>query len=136
MEHQKPMKGFIAKLRNRAKRLKSEAEVLLIAYRDERTPFLAKLLIWITVGYLLSPIDLIPDFIPVLGMLDDLIIVPALIALSIRMIPAQVIKEARRVATEREQYPKKRNWLFGVLIILIWLSVVFFVWRWLRPVSL
>lgn len=71
-------------LKQKAKKLKSEAQVLMIAYKDNRTPLKAKILIGITVGYLLSPIDLIPDFIPVLGILDDLIIVPALIALSIK----------------------------------------------------
>jgi len=65
---------FLNKVKNRAKQLKSEIQILMVAYNDERTPALAKILIWITVGYLLSPIDLIPDFIPVLGLLDDFIL--------------------------------------------------------------
>ena len=71
--------GLLTKLKQRARQLKSEANVLMIAYKDKRTPSSAKILIGLTVGYLLCPIDLIPDFIPVLGLLDDLIIVPALI---------------------------------------------------------
>jgi len=67
----------------------------MIAYKDKRTPAFAKVLIAITVGYLSSPIDLITDFIPVLSLLDDLIIVPALIALSIKLIPETVLNDAR-----------------------------------------
>ena len=74
------MNQLLSKLKQKARQLKSEAQVLMIAYKDKRTPVTAKILIGITVGYLLSPIDLIPDFIPVLGLLDDLIIVPILIA--------------------------------------------------------
>ncbi|HSM62649.1 MAG TPA: YkvA family protein, partial [Gillisia sp.] len=68
--------GFLQKLKEKVKHLKSEIQVLSIAYSDKRTPWTAKLLIGLTVGYLLSPIDLVPDFIPVLGILDDLILVP------------------------------------------------------------
>lgn len=70
---------LIGKLKQQARQLKSEAQVLLIAYKDKRTPATAKILIAITVSYLLSPIDLIPDFIPVVGLPDDLVIVPFLI---------------------------------------------------------
>ena len=70
---------FLSRLKQKAKKLKSDAGVLIIAYREKRTPIMAKFLVGVTVAYLLSPIDLIPDFIPVLGLVDDLIIVPALI---------------------------------------------------------
>ena len=86
---------FIQTLKLRAKKLKSELQVLVIVYKDKRTPLFAKILIGITIGYLLSPIDLIPDFIPVLGLLDDLIIVPFLIRLSIKLIPQKILDEAR-----------------------------------------
>jgi uncharacterized membrane protein YkvA (DUF1232 family) len=89
-------------LKLRAKKLKSEARVLLIAYRNKRTPVIAKILIGVTAGYLLSPIDLIPDFIPVLGFLDDLIIVPALIALSVKLIPDTVLAEAREMVRRKD----------------------------------
>lgn len=111
---------MLKKLKERAKRLKSEAQVLRIAYQDNRTPWSAKLLIWITIGYLLSPIDLIPDFIPVLGLLDDLIIVPALIAISIKLIPTLVLAEARIKASSGAAKLHKKNWLFAGVIILAW----------------
>lgn len=76
--------NFIIRLKQKVRKLKAEIQVLIFAYSDRRTPFIAKLVIGLTVGYLLSPIDLVPDFIPVLGLLDDLIIVPLLITLSIR----------------------------------------------------
>lgn len=119
--------NFLSSLKARAKRLKTEAQVLMLAYKDKRTPASAKILIGITVGYLLSPIDLIPDFIPILGLLDDLIIVPALIALSIRLIPAAVVNEAREQLKNNPQQYKKNNYLFAIVIVLIWLSVLYFV---------
>ena len=118
---------IIERLKQKAKRLKSEAQVLMIAYKDERTPLKAKILIGITVGYLLSPIDLIPDFIPVLGLLDDLIIVPALIALSIKSIPVYIIEEAREKLKNNPLHYKKNNWLFAIIIIIIWVAVLYFV---------
>lgn len=119
--------SILDKLKQRARQLKSEAQVLMIAYKDKRTPASAKILIGITVGYLLSPIDLIPDFIPVLGILDDLIIVPALIALSIKLIPEIVLNDARELLKNNPQRYKKNNWVFAVVIIIIWLSVLYFV---------
>ncbi len=111
--------SLLTKLKQKARELKSEAQVLMIAYKDKRTPITAKILIGITVGYLLSPIDLIPDFIPVLGLLDDLIIVPLLISLSIKLIPKIILEEARKKV---EQQPAlKKNWLFALLIITIWI---------------
>lgn len=117
----------IKNLKQKAGKLKSEAQVLMIAYRDKRTPASAKILIGITVGYLLSPIDLIPDFIPVLGLLDDLIIVPALIALSIKLIPAIVLVDAREQIKNNPQRYKKNNWLFAIIIIIIWITALYFV---------
>jgi len=104
----------------------------LIAYRDSRTPLSAKILIGITVGYLLSPIDLIPDFIPVLGFLDDVIIVPLLIAISIKLIPSKILEEARKKAKSNPQTLKKTNWIFAILIITLWLLLLYFVFRRLR----
>ena len=120
---------FFSKLKQKAKELKSEAQVLLIGYQDPRTPLTAKVLIGFTVGYLISPIDLIPDFIPVLGLLDDLIIVPLLITISIKLIPAKILKEARQKANSDPQILKKTNWAFAILIITLWLILVFVVFR-------
>ncbi|RYF88600.1 MAG: DUF1232 domain-containing protein [Chitinophagaceae bacterium] len=113
-------------LKKRAKQLKAEAQVLMLAYTDKRTPLMAKILIGITVGYLMSPIDLIPDFIPVLGLLDDIIIVPLLIALSIKLIPAEVLAETRQKIKDNPQKYKKNNWVFAVIIVLIWLTILYF----------
>lgn len=119
----------ISKLKEKAKQLKSETQVLMLAYRDQRTPLIAKILIWITVAYLLSPIDLIPDFIPILGLLDDLIIVPLLITLSIRQIPNIVLIEAREKVKANSPNLKKGNWLVGGAIIAIWLTIIYSLFR-------
>jgi len=121
--------GWLQQLQQKAKQLKQEAQVLIIAYKDKRTPAAAKILIAITVGYLLSPIDLIPDFIPVLGLLDDLIIVPLLISISLKMIPAAVLTDARIAAQTNSAFLKKGNWLAATLIIAIWLLLIYFTYR-------
>lgn len=117
---------LIDRLRQRAQQLKLETQVLILAYADKRTPLAAKILIGLTVGYLLSPIDLIPDFIPVLGLLDDLIIVPLLISFSIKLIPEIVLNEARQNIKDNLLKPKKNNWIFAVVIILIWLTILYY----------
>jgi len=121
--------NFFLTLKQKAKELKSEAQVLVIAFRDSRTPLSAKILIGITVGYLLSPVDLIPDFIPVLGILDDLILVPLLIALSIKLIPVKILEEARHRAKLFPQSLKKTNWAFGIVIIILWIMMLYFIFR-------
>ena len=120
---------FIQALKLRAKKLRSELQVLIVVYKDKRTPLFAKILIGITVGYLLSPIDLIPDFIPVLGLLDDLIIVPFLIRLSIKLIPQKILNEAREKLINNAQHYEKTNWIFAIIIIVIWLGLIFFVYE-------
>lgn len=120
---------LITKLKQRARQLKSETQVLMIAYKDERTPLAAKILIGLTVGYLLSPIDLIPDFIPVLGFLDDVIIVPLLISASIKLIPAIVLSDARQRIKDNPSITKKSNWFFAALIIIVWLLLLYFTYR-------
>ena len=117
--------NFISNLKQKVKKLKEEIQVLILAYVDVRTPLSAKLVIGFTVGYLLSPIDLIPDFIPVLGFLDDLIIVPLLIMLSIRLIPDIVLAEARQKALDSPETLKKNNWIFALMIIAFWLSLTY-----------
>ena len=124
--------GLLFKLKQKARQLKSEAQVLMIAYKDKRTPLKAKILIGITVGYLLSPIDLIPDFIPVLGLLDDLIIVPLLIAISIKLIPTIVLNDAREKIKNNPQRYKKTNWLFAIVIIIIWIALAYLLYVQLR----
>ena len=117
--------GFLNKLKSKVKKLKKEIQVLSIAYSDPRTPWYAKFLIGLTVGYLLSPIDLIPDFIPVLGILDDLVLVPLLISASIKLIPEIVILEAREEVLINPKRMKKNNWIVAFFILLLWLLVIY-----------
>jgi len=118
-----------SKLKEKVKILKEQIHVLRIAYTDKRTPFVAKLLIGLTIGYLLSPIDLIPDFIPVLGILDDLILVPILISISLKLIPKNVLLDAKNKLETNPETLKKNNWLFAALIILFWLFILYVTYR-------
>ncbi len=114
-------------LKTRAKIIKKDITVIYYAYQHPELSILPKILIIFTIGYALSPIDLIPDFIPVLGYLDDLIILPILITLSIKLIPQEIMTESR-IKAENEPLKLKNNWLFGILFILIWivlLTVIF-----------
>ena len=93
--------SVLATLKAIGRRVKTELAVYRRVLRDPRTPRLAKALLWLAVAYTLLPFDLIPDFIPVIGHLDDLIIVPCLIVLALKLIPAEVVAEARRAVDER-----------------------------------
>ena len=116
-------------LKERAKQLKSDIPAVCIAIRDKRTPFSARLLAGIAIGYALSPIDLIPDFIPVLGYLDDVIIIPALIALSLKRIPAEVWEQSKEKASSQWPDGKPEKWYYAVPVILIWLLIVWLIVR-------
>lgn len=89
---------MLARLKSVSQSLKRELNVYRLVLKDGRTPSLAKLLLGLAIGYLLLPFDLIPDFIPVLGQLDDVIIVPTLALLALRMIPKEVIEDCRAKA--------------------------------------
>jgi uncharacterized membrane protein YkvA (DUF1232 family) len=109
-------------LRARAKDLKRQLSAVYYACRDPRVRLLPKIIVGVCIAYALSPIDLIPDFIPVLGYLDDLVIVPALIALAIRLIPKDVF-EAARVKAEAEPISLRKNWAFAVVFVAMWIAV-------------
>jgi len=114
---------MLARLKARASTLKSESFAVYIAARDPRTPWFARALLLLVAAYALSPIDLIPDFLPVIGYLDDLIIVPAGIALALRMIPPQVMQEARVLA--RNNHPSYTIKIVGMgIIALIWILAI------------
>lgn len=117
-----PDTGFLKRLRDRAGLARKEILALYHAYRHPDIPLLPRIIIFITLAYALSPVDLIPDFIPVLGYLDDLIIIPALISLSIRLIPEQIMVESRARA-EQGEVALKKNWLFALLFIFIWIII-------------
>lgn len=111
--------GHDSRIKRWAARLRRETYAVYLAARDARTPWYAKALAIAVVGYALSPIDLIPDFIPVLGHLDDLVIVPAGLAVAIRLIPARVLDECRARAEEMGDAPVNRK--AAVVIVSIWL---------------
>ena len=112
---------FVERWRSRARRLKVETYTLYLAYRDPRVPWYAKAFAACVVAYAFSPIDLIPDFIPVLGYLDDLVLIPLGIALALKMIPSAVLAESRERARERLAEGKPANWAAGGVILALWL---------------
>lgn len=122
---------FLDALKERARLLKRDTIALWIAYRDRRTPWYAKVFSAVVVAYAFCPIDLIPDFVPVLGYLDDLILIPAGIALALKMIPADVMADARVRAEEEFKGNRPTNWIFAVLIVILWLVGIFFLGRWI-----
>jgi uncharacterized membrane protein YkvA (DUF1232 family) len=109
--------------KQRARQLKSELYALYLAYRDPRVPWYARLLAAVVVGYAFSPIDLIPDPIPVLGYLDDLILLPLGIALVLRLIPPEVMADNRAKAQERMAAGQPTNWIAAVIIVAIWIAL-------------
>jgi uncharacterized membrane protein YkvA (DUF1232 family) len=121
---------FPEKWKKRALHLKAETFALYLAARDPGTPWYAKLLVAGIVAYALSPIDLIPDFVPVLGYLDDLILIPLGIALAIKLVPDRVLARCRLRAQETMQNGKPVSRLAGAVIILVWLvlAVSFMLW--------
>lgn len=122
------MKKKLDWLKDKAKKLKTEITVLYLAYKDPRVPLRAKILTAVVVGYALSPIDLIPDFIPVLGYLDDLVLLPLGISLIMKMIPEDVLDEYRKKVSEN---PPKPNLAAAAAIIAVWAALAFFLFKWL-----
>jgi uncharacterized membrane protein YkvA (DUF1232 family) len=115
--------NMLDRLKARAHALKQEAYAIYLAARDPRTPWYVRALVFFVVAHTFSPIDLIPDFIPVLGYLDDLIITPGGIWLAVRLIPAEVLAEARATAAARD-LDRSAGKVGAVLIVLVWIVVV------------
>ena len=113
--------------KRRARQLKIEINAIYLAYKDPRVPWYAKLLIACVIGYAFSPIDLVPDFIPVIGYLDDLILVPLGIALALKMIPPAVLAECREKARTDTTRRKLTNWIAATFILCIWVLFALFV---------
>ena len=114
-------------LKERAARLKTDIPALFLFLRRRETPLYAKLLAGITVAYALSPIDLIPDFIPVAGYLDDLILLPALAALTIKLIPREIFEECRAQSEGMWANGKPKKWYYALPIIIFWLIIIFLI---------
>ena len=111
-------------LKERAKKLKMEIPTIFLALKDKDTPMLAKIFASITVVYALSPIDLVPDFIPVLGYLDDIILLPMLVALTIKFIPTDIMERNRREAEGLWESGKPKKWYYAIPIVLFWIVII------------
>ena len=116
-------KTIVMSLKEKAKQLKTDVPAVFLALKDKKTPWYAKLFAALTVVYALSPIDFIPDFIPVLGYLDDLIILPSLVTLTIKFIPKDVFDEYRNKAGDMWQDGKPKKWYYAIPIVLIWVLI-------------
>jgi uncharacterized membrane protein YkvA (DUF1232 family) len=114
---------MIARWKTRARQLKAELYAIYLAYRDPRVPWYARVIAALVVGYAFSPLDLIPDPIPVVGYLDDLILLPLGIALVLRLIPAPVMAECRVRARERLDSGHPVNWIAAAVIVSIWIAL-------------
>ena len=123
-----------ATLKTWAKRIKRDGVTLWFAVKSPRTPWYAKALGLFVVGYALSPIDLIPDFIPVLGYVDDVLLLPVLIWLAIWLLPSDVLAESRKLADRwmHDKGSKPRSIVGGAVIIALWLAIGAALWFWLR----
>ncbi len=117
------------KLKTRAQQLAVDIPALFIALSRRETPFAAKAAAWLAVASALSPIDLIPDFIPVLGFIDDLIILPALIALAVKLIPADVMESCREQARAGIAADGRKRRLYALPIITVWLVAALLIIR-------
>lgn len=111
-------------LKARARELKSDIPALFLALKDSDTPLVAKIFAAITVAYALSPVDLVPDFIPVLGYLDDIILLPMFVALTIRFIPGDVLEKNRKQAEGMWQDGKPKKWYYAIPVVIIWGIIV------------
>ena len=114
-------------LKERAKKLKTDIPAIYLSLKDKDTPTLAKAAAGITVAYALSPVDLVPDFIPVLGYLDDIILLPALAALTIRLIPKEILERNRRLSEGLWQNGKPKKWYYAIPIVVFWIIVICFI---------
>lgn len=111
-------------LKERAKKLKMDIPTIYLALKDKDTPIIAKIFASITVVYALSPIDLVPDFIPVLGYLDDVILLPMLVALTIKLIPVDIIERNRLQAEKLWENGKTKKWYYAIPIVLFWIIII------------
>ena len=118
---------FLRVWRDWARTLKREVHALYLACRDPRTPWYAKLVAGLVAAYALSPIDLIPDPIPIIGYLDDLLLLPLGIWFAIRLVPAEVMEDCRIQAEQAQEKPTSR-WMVGVVVIVWLLTLVALSW--------
>ena len=120
------MVKFLEKIKKKATSIKQEITALYFAYRDPRTPWYARAFSALVVAYFLSPIDLVPDFIPILGYLDDLILVPLGITMALKMIPPEILKDARNQAAN-PTINKRTSVFVTIAIVICWFLVIYFI---------
>ena len=111
-------------LKERAAEWKKAVPAVFLALKDEQTPLLAKILAGLTLAYALSPIDLIPDFVPVLGSLDDMLLLPGLVALTVKLIPGDVWRRCRAEAAGLWETGRPKKWYFAIPVVLFWLLLL------------
>lgn len=111
-------------LKERAKQLKKDIPAIFLALKKKETPWYAKALAILTIGYALSPIDLIPDFIPVLGYLDDVLLLPVMVAATVKLIPSDIFAQCRIESEQLWKDGKPKKWYYAVPIVLIWIVIV------------
>ena len=121
------IKIWFLNLKVKAGKIIKEIDALYLAYKRPDVPFHAKLVSILVIGYALSPIDLIPDFIPVLGYLDDLILVPLGIAFAIKLIPIDIMNECRQQSQNIVTKGNHKNWIAGGIIICIWITLISYI---------
>lgn len=112
-------------IKDKAKQLKRDIPAVFIALKKKETPFLAKIFAGITVVYALSPIDLVPDFVPILGYLDDVIILPLLVSLTIKLIPTDIWEISKNESEGLWDNGKSKKWYYAIPVVMIWLL---FIW--------
>lgn len=115
------------KIKEKAKQLKQEVPAVFIALKKKETPIIAKIFAALTVGYALSPIDLIPDFKPVLGYLDDVILLPLLVSLTLKFIPKDIWEQSKTESEGLWENGKPKKWYYAIPIVLIWLLIIWLI---------
>ena len=118
-------------LKERAKKLKTDIPAVFMALKHRQTPWYAKVFAAITVAYALSPLDLVPDFIPVLGYLDDVLLLPAMIALTLKCIPKDILDQCKKQAEGIWTKGKTKHWYYAIPIIMIWILLIGLIICWI-----
>jgi len=114
-------------IKERMNQLRTDIPAVYLAIKDKRTPWISKFFGGLTIVYALSPIDLIPDFIPVLGLLDDLIILPILVTLTIKFIPKEIMEEYRLKSKDLWNQGKPKRWIYAIPFIFFWMFIFYLI---------
>ncbi|MGM9683718.1 MAG: YkvA family protein [Eubacteriales bacterium] len=115
------------KIKERSEKLKRDIPTVFLSLKDKETPIAAKIFAGITVAYALSPVDFIPDFIPFLGYLDDVLLLPALVALTVKLIPKEVWERNHHLAEDMWKDGRPKKWYYALPIVAIWLLIVWLI---------